>query len=142
MKKIWVAPLVVLILMVALAGWSAARIWSIGFEEIPGGFTRLISLLIGVIITLCIVLVTIVGDLKLEKIPAKEIKEKPPVEEVPKAPEVPEAKPPEEVPPEVPKKEELPKPPPEEEMVVCGGCGALVPASSKKCPNCGAEFEE
>jgi len=30
----------------------------------------------------------------------------------------------------------------EEDMVVCGGCGALVPASSKKCPNCGAEFEE
>jgi uncharacterized membrane protein len=29
-----------------------------------------------------------------------------------------------------------------EDMVVCGGCGALVPASSKKCPNCGAEFEE
>lgn len=30
---------------------------------------------------------------------------------------------------------------PGEEMVVCGACGALVPASSKKCPNCGAEFE-
>jgi outer membrane biosynthesis protein TonB len=30
----------------------------------------------------------------------------------------------------------------EEAMVVCGNCGALIPETSSRCPNCNAEFEE
>ncbi|MEW6069125.1 MAG: zinc ribbon domain-containing protein [Candidatus Thermoplasmatota archaeon] len=142
MKKIFIPPIIVLILMSLLAFWSAFRIQTIPeATEIPGATLKLTVLIAGVIITLCIILVTITGELKLEKIPAEKIV----VEELPAEVPPPAIKPAEEVPiaEEVPKPAVAAKPAPEaEEMVVCGGCGALVPASSKTCPNCGAEFEE
>ncbi|MDI6856185.1 MAG: zinc ribbon domain-containing protein [Candidatus Thermoplasmatota archaeon] len=135
MKKIFIPPIVVLIVMSVVALWSAFRLQAIPESaEIPSAALRFTALIVGAVIAACIILVTIAGDLKLEKIPAEKIvaEEERVAEEVPAEEEV-AVKPP----------EAPPKPVGEaEEMVVCGGCGALVPASSKTCPNCGAEFEE
>ncbi len=141
LKKIFIPPIVVLIVMSLLSFWSAFRLQAIPESaKIPGAAFRLIALIVCAIIALCIILVTIAGELKLEKIPTEKVE----VEKEKGAEEIPSVKPPkEEVLPKV--VVEVPKPVPakeEEEMVVCGGCGALVPASSKTCPNCGAEFEE
>lgn len=129
LKKIFIPPIVVLIVMSVVALWSAFRLQAIPESaEIPSAALRFTALIVGAVIAACIILVTIAGDFKLEKIPAEKIA----AEEVPVEEEV-AVKPP----------EAPPKPVGEaEEMVVCGGCGALVPASSKTCPNCGAEFEE
>lgn len=144
MKKTWIPPIVFLILMALLIGWSTMRIYTATrTEDLPGGLMRLASLLIGTIITVCIVFISIIADMKIEKMPAEE--RAPEAEEEKPAPEVVPKTPPVEKPVEKPVEEEVveeKEPSTDEEMVVCGGCGALVPATSKQCPNCGAEFEE
>ncbi len=143
MKKTWIPPIVFLILMALLIGWSTMRIYTATrTEDLPGGLMRLASLLIGTIITVCIVFISTIADMKIEKMPAEE--KAPEAEEEKPAPEVVPVTPPVEKLVEKPAEEvvEEKEPSAEEEMVVCGGCGALVPASSKQCPNCGAEFEE
>lgn len=150
MKKTWLAPIVFLILMALLIGWSTMRIYTATrTEDLPGGLLRLASLLIGTIITVCIVFISTLNELKIEKMPAEEKapeaeEEKPAPEVVPVTPSAEAVEKPVEKPIEKPAEEvvEEKEPSTEEEMVVCGGCGALVPASSKQCPNCGAEFEE
>lgn len=139
MKKAWIAPIIILVIMMLLACLSSIKIYVPEINEIPGAFARFVSFILGMIVSLCIILGVTIGELRLEKISEK----------APKAEAVAEALPPTEeavaeVPPAIPE-EEVAKPAPptaEEEMVVCGSCGALVPASTKKCPNCGAEFEE
>ena len=155
-KNLWVVPIA--ILMIGLVVFGYGLMYMLG-----GNIGYLAGSVMCVSILIVIILLTTFAELKgikhTEKSP--EITEEAPKEEVAEEEEerlaeekieevlkeeeeVTEEKIEEEVEEEETEEEEAAeeKEESEEDMVVCGGCGALVPASSKKCPNCGAEFEE
>ena len=160
-KNLWVVPIVILILGMVVFGYGLMYMLGGSIGYIAG------SVLCAVILILIILLTTFV-ELKgirpaekpsevAEEAPKEEVAEEEEerlaekkIEEALKQEEEPaEEKTEEEVEEKPVKEEEIEEEEPaeekeeaEEDMVVCGGCGALVPASSKKCPNCGAEFEE
>jgi len=154
-KNLWVVPIVILMMDLVVFGY--------GLRYMLGGNIGYIAgLVICAVILIIIILLTTFVELKgiktaekpseiTEEAPKEEVAEEEEerfaeekIEEVLKEEEVSEEKIEEEVEEEETEEEEIAKEKEEagEDMVVCGGCGALVPASSKKCPNCGAEFEE
>jgi len=151
-KNLWVVPIVILMMGLVVFGY--------GLRYMLGGNIGYIAgLVICAVILIIIILLTTFVELKGIKPAEKpsEITEEAPKEEVAEEEEErlaeekieevlkEEEEAPEEKIEEVLKEEEEiaeEKEEAGEDMVVCGGCGALVPASSKKCPNCGAEFEE
>jgi len=154
-KNLWVVPIVILMMGLVVFGY--------GLRYMLGGNIGYIAgLVICAVILIIIILLTTFVELKgiktaekpseiTEEAPKEEVAEEEEerfaeekIEEVLKEEEVSEEKIEEEVEEEETEEEEIAKEKEEagEDMVVCGGCGALVPASSKKCPICGAEFEE
>jgi len=151
-KNLWVVPIV--ILMMGLVAFGYGLMYMLG-----GNIGYVAGSVICAVILIIIILLTTFVELKGIKPAEKpsEITEEAPKEEVAEEEEERlaeekieevlkgEEEAPEEKIEEVLKEEEEiaeEKEEAGEDMVVCGGCGALVPASSKKCPNCGAEFEE
>ena len=151
-KNLWVVPIV--ILMMGLVAFGYGLMYMLG-----GNIGYVAGSVICAVILIIIILLTTFVELKGIKPAEKpsEITEEAPKEEVAEEEEErlaeekieevlkEEEEAPEEKIEEVLKEEEEiaeEKEEAGEDMVVCGGCGALVPASSKKCPNCGAEFEE
>ena len=154
-KNLWVVPIVILIMGLVVFGYGLMYMLGGNIGYIAGS-------VICAVILILIILLTTFAELKgikpavepsevAEEAPKEEVAEEEEerlaeekIEEVLKEEEVSEEKIEEEVEEEETEEEEIAKEKEEagEDMVVCGGCGALVPASSKKCPNCGAEFEE
>ncbi|MBU4255991.1 MAG: hypothetical protein KKB04_01890 [Candidatus Thermoplasmatota archaeon] len=160
-KNLWVVPIVILIMGLVVFGYGLRYM-------LGGNIGYLAGSVMCVSILIVIILLTTFAELKgikpaeepseiTEEAPKEEISEEKKeeieeerlaeekIEEVLKEEEeVSEEKIEEEVKEDETEEEEAAeeKEESEEDMVVCGGCGALVPASSKKCPNCGAEFEE
>ena len=151
-KNLWVVPIVILMMGLVVFGY--------GLRYMLGGNIGYIAgLVICAVILIIIILLTTFVELKGIKTAEKpsEITEEAPKEEVAEEEEErlaeekieevlkgEEEAPEEKIEEVLKEEEEIAKEKEEagEDMVVCGGCGALVPASSKKCPNCGAEFEE
>jgi ribosomal protein L40E len=166
-KNLWVVPIVILIMGLIAMCYGLIKMYTLG-----GAISYITYSVICAVILMIIILLTTYAELKgikpSEKAP--EITEEAPKEEISEEKkeeieaqriahekieealkeeeEIPEEKIEEEVKEESVKEEGIEEEEiaeekeSEEDMVVCGGCGALVPASSKKCPNCGAEFEE
>ncbi|MBU2565039.1 MAG: hypothetical protein KJ655_02120 [Candidatus Thermoplasmatota archaeon] len=155
-KNLWVVPIVILIMGLVVFGYGLMYM-------LGGNIGYLAGSVMCVSILIVIILLTTFAELKgikpaeepsevTEEAPKEEVAEEEEerlaeekIEEVLKEEEeVSEEKIEEEVKEDETEEEEAAeeKEESEEDMVVCGGCGALVPASSKKCPNCGAEFEE
>ncbi len=157
-KKLWVAPLIILVIGLIALVYAVVKMYTVG-----GCLSHITASVICMIILFIIILLGILLEAKGIK-PAEEKKEeeekKPEITEEEKEERLAEEKieealkeevKPEEIVEEVAEEkveepemaEEVAEEEEEagEDMVVCGACGALVPASSKKCPNCGAEFE-
>jgi len=155
-KNLWVVPIVILIMGLVVFGYGLRYM-------LGGNIGYLAGSVMCVSILIVIILLTTFAELKgikpaeepsevTEEAPKEEVAEEEEerlaeekIEEVLKEEEeVSEEKIEEEVKEDETEEEEAAeeKEESEEDMVVCGGCGALVPASSNKCPNCGAEFEE
>lgn len=155
-KNLWVVPIVILMMGMVVFGYGLRYMLGGNIGYIAGS-------VICVSILILIILLTTFAELKgikpaekpseiTEEAPKEEVAEEEEerlaeekIEEVLKEEEeAPEEKIEEEVEEEETEEEEIAEEKEEagEDMVVCGGCGALVPTSSKKCPNCGAEFEE
>ncbi len=155
-KNLWVVSIVILMMGMVVFGYGLRYMLGGNIGYIAGS-------VICVSILIVIILLTTFAELKgikpaekpseiTEEAPKEEVAEEEEerfaeekIEEVLKEEEeAPEEKIEEEVEEEETEEEEIAEEKEEagEDMVVCGGCGALVPTSSKKCPNCGAEFEE
>ena len=136
-KNLWVVPIVILIMGLVVFGYGLMYMLGGNIGYIAGS-------VICAVILIIIILLTTFAELKGIKTAEKpsEITEEAPKEEVAEEEEERFAE--EKIEEVLKEEEEIAEEKEEagEDMVVCGGCGALVPASSKKCPNCGAEFEE